>query len=279
MKNILAIVVVAVFVTGCQSNPVTGRSQLMLISEDTAIAQSAEAYSAMVKPLAEKGKVNSDPKVLARVETITSRIVAQAVKYRPESENWNWSIRVIDDPETVNAWCMAGGRMAIYTGLIEKLNATDDEIAQVMGHEISHALLAHTAERMSRALAMQLGIIGVAATQSSDTQGSMVVQGVSLAAVVALELPNSRTAESEADVVGIELAAKAGYDPRAAETLWKKMAEQSGSGESRFDFLSTHPAPVKRMETLRELAPKMMVYYNDPSPRPTYPINTSPAAP
>ncbi len=279
MKNILAIVVVAVFVTGCQSNPVTGRSQLMLISEDTAIAQSAEAYSAMVKPLAEKGKVNSDPKVLARVERITSRIVAQAVKYRPESENWNWSIRVIDDPETVNAWCMAGGRMAIYTGLIEKLNATDDEIAQVMGHEISHALLAHTAERMSRALAMQLGIIGVAATQSSDTQGSMVVQGVSLAAVVALELPNSRTAESEADVVGIELAAKAGYDPRAAETLWKKMAQQSGSGESRFDFLSTHPAPVKRMETLRELAPKMMVYYNDPSPRPTYPINTSPAAP
>ncbi len=279
MKNILAIVVVAVFVTGYQSNPVTGRSQLMLISEDTAIAQSAEAYSAMVKPLAEKGKVNSDPKVLARVERITSRIVAQAVKYRPESENWNWSIRVIDDPETVNAWCMAGGRMAIYTGLIEKLNATDDEIAQVMGHEISHALLAHTAERMSRALAMQLGIIGVAATQSSDTQGSMVVQGVSLAAVVALELPNSRTAESEADVVGIELAAKAGYDPRAAETLWKKMAQQSGSGESRFDFLSTHPAPVKRMETLRELAPKMMVYYNDPSPRPTYPINTSPAAP
>ncbi len=279
MKNILAIIVVAVSLTGCQSNPVTGRSQLMLISEDTAIAQSAEAYSAMVKPLAEKGKVNSDPKVLARVETITSRIVAQAVKYRPEAEDWNWSIRVIDDPETVNAWCMAGGRMAIYTGLIEKLNATDDEIAQVMGHEISHALLAHTAERMSRALAMQLGIIGVAATQSSDTQGSMVVQGVSLAAVVALELPNSRTAESEADVVGIELAAKAGYDPRAAETLWKKMAQQSGSGESRFDFLSTHPAPVKRMETLRELAPKMMVYYNDPSPRPTYPINTSPAAP
>ncbi len=279
MKNILAIIVVAVSLTGCQSNPVTGRSQLMLISEDTAIAQSAEAYSAMVKPLAEKGKVNSDPKVLARVETITSRIVAQAVKYRPEAEDWNWSIRVIDDPETVNAWCMAGGRMAIYTGLIEKLNATDDEIAQVMGHEISHALLAHTAERMSRALAMQLGIIGVAATQSSDTQGSMVVQGVSLAAVVALELPNSRTAESEADVVGIELAAKAGYDPRAAETLWKKMAEQSGSGESRFDFLSTHPAPVKRMETLRELAPKMMVYYNDRSPRPTYPINTSPAAP
>ncbi len=279
MKKIVALIVIAVSAVGCQSNPITGRSQMMLVSEESAIAQSKEAYSAMIKPLAEEGKVNNDPAVLKRVETITSRIVAQAVKYRPEAENWDWSIRVIDDPETVNAWCMAGGRMAIYTGLIDKLKATDDEIAQVMGHEISHALLAHTAERMSRALAMQLGIITVAATQERDTQGQLLVQGVALAAIVALELPNSRTAEAEADVVGIELAAKAGYNPYAAETLWKKMAEQSGSGESRFDFLSTHPAPVKRMETLRELAPKMMVYYEDPAPRPTYAINTSPPAP
>jgi predicted Zn-dependent protease len=275
MKKFLALIIVGCTLTGCQTNPVTGRSQVMFISEDTAIAYSNEAYSGMLKPLADKGKVNNDPEVLARVETITSRIVAQAVKYRPEAENWNWSIRVIDEPETVNAWCMAGGRMAIYTGLIEKLDATDDEIAQVMGHEISHALLAHTAERMSRAVLMQAGIIAVATTQESDT----VVQGTALAAVVALQLPNSRTAEAEADVVGIELAAKAGYDPRAAETLWKKMAEESGAGESRFDFLSTHPAPVKRMETLRELATKMMVYYEDAAPRPTYAINTSPPAP
>ena len=279
MKKIVALIVIAVSAVGCQSNPITGRSQMMLVSEESAIAQSKEAYSAMIKPLAEKGKVNNDAAVLKRVETITSRIVAQAVKYRPEAENWDWSIRVIDDPETVNAWCMAGGRMAIYTGLINKLEATDDEIAQVMGHEISHALLAHTAERMSRALAMQLGIITVAATQERDTQGQLLVQGVALAAIVALELPNSRTAEAEADVVGIELAARAGYNPYAAEALWKKMAQQSGSGESRFDFLSTHPAPVKRMETLRELAPKMMVYYEDPAPRPTYAINTSPPAP
>jgi predicted Zn-dependent protease len=279
MKKFLALIVFAALVTGCQSNPITGRSQMMVISEDTAIAYSKEAYSAVLKPLADDGKVNNDAGVMARVETITGRIVAQAVKYRPETENWNWSVRVIDEPETVNAWCMAGGRMAIYTGLIEKLDATDDEIAQVMGHEISHALLAHTAERMSRALAMQLGIIAVAATQSNDTQGKMIVQGAGMAAVVALELPNSRTAEAEADLIGIELAAKAGYDPRAAETLWKKMADESGAGESRFDFLSTHPAPVKRMETLRELAPKMMVYYQDTSPRPMYVINTAPPVP
>ena len=165
--------------------------------------------------------------------------------------------------------------MAIYTGLIDKLEATDDEIAQVMGHEISHALLAHTAEKMSRALALQLGLTAAAISQSNSGSGQIAVQGAALAAIVALELPNSRNAESEADGVGIEIAAKAGYDPRAAEVLWAKMAEESGKGESRFDFLSTHPAPVKRMETLRELAPKMMPYYEDPSPRPTFPLNQS----
>jgi predicted Zn-dependent protease len=277
LKNCLALVAIALVLGACQSNPITGRSQLMLVSEEAAISQSGTAYASVLKPLAEEGKVNNDAAVLKRVERITSRLVAQAIRYRPETETWDWSVRVIDDPETVNAWCMAGGRMAIYTGLIDKLNATDDEIAQVMGHEISHALLAHTAERMSRAMAMQLGIITVAATQSSDIQGQLTVQGVALAAVVALELPNSRTAEAEADVVGIEIAAKAGYDPRAAETLWAKMAQVGGSGDSRFDFLSTHPAPVKRMETLRDLAPKMMPYYEDKSPRPTFPINISDA--
>jgi len=275
MKKFVVLLIAVVAVGGCKTNPITGRSQMMLISEETAIEQSGEAYQAMLKPLKEKGKINNDPSVVKRVEIITSRLVAQAVEYRPESKTWDWSVRVIDDPEVVNAWCMAGGRMAIYTGLINKLDATDDEIAQVMGHEISHALLAHTAERMSRAIALQLGIITVAATQGSDTQGQLVVQGAALAAIVALELPNSRTAEAEADVVGIELAAKAGYDPHAAETLWAKMAKVGGSGESRFDFLSTHPAPVKRMETLRELVPEMMPYYEKPGPRPTYPVNVS----
>lgn len=275
MKKIFVLILTVAVVAGCTTNPITGRSQMMLISEETAIEQSGEAYKAMLKPLEEKGKVNNNAVLVKRVETITSRLVAQAVLYRPESKTWDWSIRVIDDPETVNAWCMAGGRMAIYTGLIDKLDATNDEIAQVMGHEISHALLAHTAERMSRAIAMQLGIITIAATQGSDTQGQLVVQGAALAAIVALELPNSRTAESEADVLGIELAAKAGYDPHAAETLWEKMAKVGGSGESRFDFLSTHPAPVKRMETLRELVPEMMPYYEQPGPRPTFPISVS----
>ena len=275
MKKIVVLILAVVAIGGCKTNPITGRSQMMLISEQTAIEQSAQAYASMLKPLEEKGKINTNAAQVARVQTITSRLVAQAVLYRPETKSWHWSVRVIDDPKTVNAWCMAGGRMAIYTGLIDKLNATDDEIAQVMGHEISHALLSHTTERMSRAIAMQLGIITVAATQGSDTQGQLVTEGAALAAIVALELPNSRTAESEADVLGIELAAKAGYDPHAAETLWAKMAKESGSGESRFDFLSTHPAPVKRMETLEALVPKMMPYYEKPGPRPTFPVDVT----
>jgi len=275
MKKIISFVLVALVIGGCQTNPISGRPQFLLISEDYAISESKAAYAAMLNPLAEEGKIDNDPAVVQRVDEITSRLVAQAILYRPETEAWEWSVRVIDEPETVNAWCMAGGRMAIYTGLIDQLDATDDEIAQVMGHEISHALLAHTAEQMSRALALQVGLTAAAISQSDSSSGQLAVQGAGLAAIIALQLPNSRTAESEADAVGIEIAAKAGYDPRAAETLWAKMAEVGGSGDSRFDFLSTHPAPVKRMETLRELAPAMMPYYEDKSPRPTFPLNQS----
>lgn len=275
MKKILLALAVVLTVAGCQSNPVTGRKQLMLVSEDSAIASSKEAYAAMLQPLAKDGKIDSDPATTARVREITGRLIAQAIKYRPETEKWEWSVTVIDDPKTVNAWCMAGGKMAIYTGLIQQIKPTDDELAQVMGHEISHALAKHTAEKMSRAIAMQVGLAAAAAGASaSDSKyAGLALTGASAAAVVALELPNSRSAEAEADRIGIEIAAKAGYDPHAAVTLWEKMGKVGGGdGSSRFDFLSTHPAPVKRMETLAELAPQMMPYYQDKSPRPVYPL-------
>ena len=107
------------------------------------------AYAQTLDPIRKQGKLNDDPALKARVDKITARLVAQAIKYRPETASWDWQVAVIDDPNTLNAWCMAGGKMAIYTGLIQKLNLTDDEIAQVMGHEIAHALAKHTAERMS----------------------------------------------------------------------------------------------------------------------------------
>lgn len=277
MKIVPLIVAACLALAACQTNPVTGRKQLMLISEDTAIAESKQAYVEMLKPLAKDGKIDSQPAAAQRVREITGRLIAQAVKYRPETEAWEWSVKVIDDPKTVNAWCMAGGKMAIYTGLIEQIKPTDDELAQVMGHEISHALAKHTAEKMSRALAMQVGLVGasVVASQSDSNYSGLALSAAGAAAIVALELPNSRAAESEADRIGIELAAKAGYDPNAAVTLWEKMAKVGG-GSSKFDFLSTHPAPAKRMETLAGLVPQMMPYYQDKSPRPVYPLKDVP---
>lgn len=270
-KTFLALVAALFVLAGCETNPVTGRQQLMLVSEDSAIAASKEAYVAMLQPLEQKGQINNNAAVTSRIERITGLLIPQAIKFRPETESWEWSIKVIDDPKTVNAWAMAGGKMAIYTGLIDQLKATDDELAQVLGHEISHALAKHTAERMSRAVAMQAGMGVVAATTAGSEYGGLALQGAQLAAVLALELPNSRGAESEADRIGMELAAKAGFNPKAAVTLWDKMGKVGGGdGSSRFDFLSTHPAPAKRMETLNAMVPQMMPYYLDKSPRPVY---------
>ncbi len=272
LKRTLTLLILVTTLIGCAANPVTGRQQFLLVSEKESISASSEAYGKMLDPLAEEGKIDNDPEVAKRIHEITAKLIAQAVKFRPETESWDWRVRVIDDPELINAWCMAGGKMAIYTGLIEKLDATDDELAQVMGHEISHALLAHTAERMSVAIATNLAVATYAITQDAD---ALALTGVTLAAALAITLPNSRESESEADVVGIELAARAGYDPHAAVTLWQKMAKASGNN-SDFDFLSTHPAPNKRMEKLRSLIPVMMPYYEAKGERPVYPLIIDP---
>jgi predicted Zn-dependent protease len=250
----------------CAVSP-TGRRQFLLVSEETAIAASRESYLAQMSELDKAGKIETDPAITGRVQRITSRLVAQAVRMRPETADWEWSVEVIDDPEMVNAWCMAGGRMAIYTGMLQKIAPTDDELAQVMGHEISHALANHTAERMSIALATQVGV-AVVGSISDDTAEAL--SAAALAATYAVLLPNSRVAETEADQIGIELAAKAGYNPNAAITLWQKMARQSGGGPPQ--FMSTHPSPENRQQRLAELAPTVMPYYRQTGERPTFPL-------
>jgi predicted Zn-dependent protease len=273
LKKTLAVAVLALACTACATN-VAGRRQLMLVSESSAIAQSKQAYVQTMSKLQSEGKLVTDPKLVKRVNTITGRLIAQAIEYRPETKGWEWSVQVIDDPKTVNAWCMAGGRMAIYTGLLQKVDPTDDELAQVMGHEISHALLNHTAERMSVAMASQLGAIAVGIAADS----ALAAAGASGAAALAVTLPNSRQSESEADKVGMEIAAKAGYDPNAAASLWKKMGKAGGGGPPQ--FLSTHPSPANRQQTLAALAPTMMAYYRAPGPRPVYQLaGTPPKAP
>jgi len=160
MKRLLYILSF-LLITACATSP-TGRNQLMLVSPESAINASRQAYTQTLLPHAKEGKIDSDPAVARRVRTITGRIIAQAIDQYPQTKDWEWSVKVVDEPESVNAWCMAGGKMAIYTGLIEKVNPTDDELAQVMAHEVSHALANHTAEKMSVAMASQIGLFGVA---------------------------------------------------------------------------------------------------------------------
>ena len=272
---ICLMVLLLTLVSACATSP-TGRRQLMLVSEQQAISASREAYLQTMAPLKKEGKLNSDPRTNARVERITSRLVAQAVAMRPDSDKWEWSVGVIDEPETVNAWCMAGGRMAIYTGLLAKIDPSDDELAQVMGHEIAHALANHTAEKMSVAMATQMGIM--VAGVASD-RPAVAMSAAAVAATLAIQLPNSRTAETEADRIGIELAARAGYDPYASVSLWEKMAKVGGSRS--LEFMSTHPDPDNRMKRLNALAPEMMGYYQAPGERPVHPLHEpiSPTSP
>ncbi|MDP3421341.1 MAG: M48 family metallopeptidase [Thiobacillus sp.] len=254
MKFKLALtgIVAVASLAACQENPVSGRSQLSLVSEEQAQSASAQAYTQTISDAQKKGKLSSDAALNARVKRITDRLIVQAGNMYAPSREWKWSVAVIDDP-SLNAWCMPGGKMAIYTGIVEKLKLSDDEIAQIMGHEIAHAILGHGRERMSRAMAMQGGV----------ALGSIVAgRDLSILAPVAdiaLTLPNSRQGESEADRYGIELAARAGYDPNAAVRLWEKMATASGGGPPV--FLSTHPSPTNRIQALNALVPQMMPIY------------------
>ncbi|MGH8605867.1 MAG: M48 family metallopeptidase [Gammaproteobacteria bacterium] len=268
MRTLIILAAMIFCLASCATNPVTGRSQLMLVSEQYAIAASKEAYLGQLAPYGKRGQINSDPTLTARVLGITEKLVAQAITYRPETAHWDWEIKVIDDPETLNAWAMAGGKMAFYSGLAKTVNASDDEIAQVMGHEIAHALSAHTAEKMSVALASDLALTGLAV--ATEAKGLALGAGA-LAAALAIKLPNSRTAETEADRIGIELAAKAGYDPNAAVSLWEKMAKETSGGPP--ELLSTHPTSPSRIQALAALAPQMMPYYLDKGPRPVYKLS------
>ena len=255
-----------VTLVGCATSP-TGRTQFILISPDAAIIESETAYLDTVRQLEDDDKLVNDPLSVARVARITGRLVFIAIADYPESADWKWSVAIVDDTETVNAWCMAGGRMAVYTGLFDQLELTDDEFAQIMGHEISHALANHTAERMSRAMATAAGVAMVGA--ASDNSGAAMA-GAALIANVALTLPNSRDAENEADILGMVLATKAGYDPEAAVTLWQKMGDLSDDRPA--EFLSTHPAPENRQAALNAMIPHMLKINPSRDKAPIHPV-------
>jgi predicted Zn-dependent protease len=233
------------------------RQQTMsrLVSAEDINQGSAEAYAQVLAQAREKGALNRDPGQVARVRTIAQRIVPQTRHFRADAPGWKWEVNVISSNE-LNAWAMPGGKIAFYTGLIERLQLTDGEIAAIMGHEIAHALREHGRERASQAVnqSLALGVLG--AVTGIGEGGVNLAQ---LALEVTLNLPNSRTQETEADRIGVELAARAGYDPHAAVTLWQKMGQAAQGAPPR--WLSTHPPRAERLADLQAYADKVMPLY------------------
>ena len=237
----------AALVGGCTTSP-TGRQQFMLVSPDAAISMAQVAYTDTLRQFARVGKLMNDPLLAERMARITGRLVAVAVQEYPHTAGWEWSVALVDEADVLNAWAMAGGRMAVFRGLIETLDLSDDEIAHIMGHEIAHAIANHHAERMSMVLAQNLAISVVKQNTEEDSQVAPIANTV---ATVALALPNSRSGEAEADNLGMRMATRAGYDPQAAVTLWQKMANHGGPRLP--EFLSTHPDHSSRITALSAL--------------------------
>ena len=260
----LSVALLVLLISACATSP-TGRRQLLLVPPVVAIEASAAAYVDTVSQLRDEQQLLNDPRLAARVRVTAGRVVAAAVTQYPHTADWDWSVALIDDPDTVNAWCMAGGRMALHSGIVYKLGLTDDELANVFGHEVSHAIANHTAERMSTALITEVGLLAVAAN-NDDPEARLAVE---VAAMLALTLPNSRAGETEADRMGIELAARAGYDPAAGASLWLKMEEEGGSNP--LQFLSTHPSPDNRRQALLDLERQVRPLMPAAPPEP-YPI-------
>lgn len=259
-KALLSMALTAIVLTtlqGCETVQTTQagavgitRKQQMGVSREQVDQQSAAAYLQLRQEAGQKRTLNTDPVQLARVQGVAKRLIQQVGVYRPDAVDWKWEVNVFQSDE-VNAFCMAGGKIAVYTGLIQQLKITDDELAAVMGHEIAHALREHVREQQSRQ--QVLGVVGIGAAIGGALFGVNIDPNLTQNGLqVAFGLPNSREAEVEADDIGLELAARAGYNPKAAITLWQKMGALGGSRPP--SFLSTHPSPESRAADLGRVA-------------------------
>jgi predicted Zn-dependent protease len=245
----LALLVVA----ACETVPVTGRSQLLLVSEGEETKMGIDAYQGILK----KSKVSSDPRLNEQVTRVGQRIAAATAR-----NDYQWEFKGLEDTQA-NAFCLPGGKVAVYTGILP-ITRDDAGLAAVLGHEVSHAIARHGGERMSQTLVVQTSL---AATQTALAGNDpLVVQSVTAllgaGASVGLLLPWSRAQESEADHLGLIYMAKAGYNPIAARDLWIRMGEASRGGSTPPAFLSTHPSAATRVTQIKAWMPEALEYYH-----------------
>lgn len=264
MKNFFKAIFILSFVlfTACMSSTSSGlvgadRNQLFLYSEAQMNQSAATQYSQVIAEAKAAKKLNTDSATYNRVQKIANDLIAQTNAFRSDAFDWNWEVNVITD-STINAWCMPGGKIVVYTGIINSLNLTDGELAAVMGHEISHALKEHSREQASREVLTQLGI---SAISSVANIGDLGTAALALGAQYGLTLPFSRDNETEADNMGTELMARAGYDPNEAVNIWKKMDSLTNSTTP--EFMSTHPSNSSRISNLQKVVKKVWPLYEE----------------
>jgi predicted Zn-dependent protease len=250
-----------VALSGCATTTAGGavgadRSQLLLISSAELNQMAAQSYEKLKSEASAKGVLNQDAAMLRRVRTITARLQAQTKVFRQDAPGWQWEVNVMTSDE-LNAFCMPGGKVMVYSGIITKLDLSDAELAVILGHEIAHALREHVREQMSQALLAE-GVIGAGAAIFG--LGTTSTKAANVGYQVLLATKFSRTDESEADQIGLELAARAGYDPRAGITLWQKMTSASQGGKPP-EFLSSHPADATRVAQIQKILPKVIPLY------------------
>ncbi|WP_239189001.1 M48 family metallopeptidase [Candidatus Nitrotoga sp. HW29] len=246
---------------GCKTTTSGGavgakRSQLMLVSSQQLEQVAEQSYTKLKADAEQKGILNQDRAMLDRLLAITNRIKPHTATFRPDAPSWKWETNIISDKQ-LNAFCMPGGKIIFYSGLIDELKLTDDEIAVVLGHEVAHALREHSREQVSQAIAANT-TISVGAALLGLSGGIADLAGAGYQALIATKF--SRTDETEADRIGLELSARAGYDPRAGVTLWQKMMKTNG-GQRPPEFLSSHPADLTRIQHIEKLLPTVMPLY------------------
>lgn len=234
----------------------TNRKQMLWVSGEQVHHLANHAYAQTIAQAKRQGVLDTDITQVIRLKRIANALIPHTAVYRTDAVRWQWGVHLIED-YTVNAYVMPNGKIIFYSGIIKRLRLTDAEIAAIMGHEMAHALREHSREKLSRSVATT-GAIGIAASALGLSSGQAQMAG--LAGSLGLDLPHSRTQEAEADKMGLELMARAGYNPHAAVSLWQKM---QADGDDIPQFLSTHPSHASRIKSIQELLPTVMPLYEN----------------